>query len=109
MTTRVCASCWARSEKGRFGMTSREATFVMRKADDRSAEPERKGDYASPRAQGSNHRKRDLSERLWKTIRPSHPTAATWRVIPLSKKLFTKKATNYLDRDERKWIMKNSA
>jgi hypothetical protein len=38
MTTRVCAFCWARSERERFGMASREATFVMRKAEDRPAE-----------------------------------------------------------------------
>jgi hypothetical protein len=35
-------------------------------------------------------------------------TAATWKVIPLTIGLFAKRATNYLDRDERKWIMENS-
>jgi len=79
-------------------MSSREATFVMRKAKDRPAESERTGDYASPRAQGQNHRKRDLNEELWKTVRPSHLTAATWKVITLTKGLFAKRATNYLDR-----------
>ena len=71
---------------------------VMRKAENRPAEPERTGDYASPRAQGQNHRKRDLNEELWKTVPPSHLTAATWKVITLTKGLFAKRATNYLDR-----------
>jgi hypothetical protein len=78
-------------------MTSWDATFVMRKAEDRSTEPERTGDYASLRAQGQNHRKRDLNEELWKTVPPSHLTAATWKVIILNNGLFAKRATNYLD------------
>jgi hypothetical protein len=36
-------------------------------------------------------------------------TAATWKVSTLTKGLLAKRVTNYLDRDERKWIMKNSA
>jgi hypothetical protein len=89
-------------------MTSREATFVMRKAEDRPAEPERTGDYASPRAQGQNHRKRDLNEELWETVRPSHLTAATWKVIPLTKGL-KKKQRIILTGIWEKWILKNNA
>jgi len=65
-------------------MSSREANFVMRKAEEGPVEPERTGDYASPRAQGRNQRKRDLNAGLWKTITPSHLPAATGKVIPLT-------------------------
>ncbi len=39
-TTRVCASCLARSERKRFGMNRLEATFVTRKVEDRPAKQE---------------------------------------------------------------------
>ena len=83
-------------------MTSREATFVTRKAEDRPAEPERTGGYASPRAQGQNHRKRELNGELWKAVSPSHLTAATWKVTTMTYGLLAKRATNCLDRDVRK-------
>jgi hypothetical protein len=78
-------------------MTSREATFVMRKAEGRPADSERTGGCASPRAHGQNHRKGDLNEELWKTVLPSHLTPATWKVITLTKGLLAKRATIYLD------------
>jgi len=80
-------------------MTSREATFVTRKAEDRPAEPERTGGYASPRAQGQNHWKRGLNGELWKAVSPSHLTAATWKVTTMTYGLLAKRATNCLDRD----------
>jgi hypothetical protein len=83
-------------------MTSREATFVTRKAEDRPAEPERTRGYAAPRAQGKNHRKRELNGELWKTVPPSHLTAATWKAITMTYGLLVKRGTNCLDRDERK-------
>jgi len=49
-------------------MTGREATFVTRKAEDRAAEPERTGGYASPRAQGKTIGKRELKGKLWKAV-----------------------------------------
>jgi len=83
-------------------MTSREATFVTRKAEDRPAEPERTGGYATPRAQGQNHRKRKLNGKLWKAVPPSHLTEATRKVITMTYGLLVKRATNCLDKDIRK-------
>ena len=51
-------------------MTNREATFVTRKAEDRPSEPETTVGYASPRAQGQNHRERELNRELWKSVPP---------------------------------------
>jgi hypothetical protein len=78
-------------------MTSRDAIFVIRKAEDRPDQPGRTGDYASPRAQKQKHRQRDLNEKLWEPVPPSHLTAATWKVITLIKGLLAKRAINYLD------------
>jgi len=51
-------------------MNSLEATapFVMRKIEDRSAEPERREGYASPRAQGQNHLEKDLNGKLFQLL-----------------------------------------
>jgi len=46
------------------------ATFVMRKIGDRSAEPERREGYVSPRAQEQNHWNRELNGELWKAAPP---------------------------------------
>jgi hypothetical protein len=40
------------------------ATSVMRKIEDRPAEPERREGYVSPRAQEQNHCKRELNGEL---------------------------------------------
>jgi hypothetical protein len=83
-------------------MTSRESTFVTRKAEDRPAESERTGGYASLRTQGKNHRKKELNGELWKAVPPSYLTAVTWKVITMTCGLLAKRATNCLDRDVRK-------
>jgi hypothetical protein len=80
-------------------MTSWESTFVTRKAEDRPAESERTGGYASPRTQRQNHRKKELNGELWKAVSPSHLTAATWKVTTMTYGLLAKRATIYLDRD----------
>jgi hypothetical protein len=83
-------------------MTSRDATSVTSKAEDRPAEPERTGGYAAPRAQEQNHRKRERNGELWKAVPPSQLTAATWKAITMTYGLLAKRATNCLDRDVRK-------
>ena len=83
-------------------MMSREATFVTRKAEDRLAEPERTVRYATPRAQGKNHRKKELNGELWKAVPPSYLTVVTWKVITMTYGLLAKRAMNCLDRDVRK-------
>jgi hypothetical protein len=45
-------------------MTSWEATFVMRKAEDGPADPEGTEGYTASCAQGQKHRKKDLNEEL---------------------------------------------
>jgi len=81
LTTRECASCLVSSERGRFGMASREATFVTRKAEDRPAEPEGTGAYASLYTQGQNHREKGTE---WKAVPPSNLTVVTWKVITMT-------------------------
>jgi hypothetical protein len=83
-------------------MTSREATFVTRKAEDRPAEPEGTGGYTASCVPGQNQRKRELNGKLWKAVKPSYLTAATWKVVTMTYGLLAKRATNCLDRDVRK-------
>jgi len=62
-------------------MTSREATFVTRKAEDQPAEIERTGGYGAPRTQGQNHREKGTE---WKAVPPSNLTVVTWKVITMT-------------------------
>jgi hypothetical protein len=65
-------------------MSSLEVTLVTRKAEDRPVVSETTLGYPASRAQGQNHRKRELYEELQKAVPPFHLTVVTWKVITIT-------------------------